>query len=172
MVYHGQIVGDAQLSSILRRQHSQSLLDCSLWITHSWITKSQNSSLWFISLSSSWEVYINSLYASFPPSLSQLTTPSLLTFPCHFILTQYSNLLLPSATMSGMVPRHGIAPRSQNPPTQLSEPCCLRCSKSLFRFFGQERMRCVKIGNRSVCERCRSMNKKCYPVGLLPWSFG
>jgi hypothetical protein len=57
--------------------------------------------------------------------------------------------------------RQSVAPRSANAPTALIRPCCLRCSKNVAKF---PDIRCVKGNNRSVCDRCRSKNKKCDPV--------
>jgi len=57
--------------------------------------------------------------------------------------------------------RHNVAPRSAGAPEALIRQCCLRCSKNLAR---NPNIRCVKQGNRSVCDRCRSMNKPCHVV--------
>jgi hypothetical protein len=57
--------------------------------------------------------------------------------------------------------RQPVATRSANAPTSLIRPCCLRCSKNIAKF---PDLTCVKSNNRSVCDRCRSKNKKCDPV--------
>ncbi|KAE9362560.1 hypothetical protein N431DRAFT_469876 [Stipitochalara longipes BDJ] len=58
-------------------------------------------------------------------------------------------------------PRQAVAPRSAGAPATLLRPCCLRCSKGFAR---NPHLRCIKQGNRSVCDRCRSMNKPCHDV--------
>jgi hypothetical protein len=57
--------------------------------------------------------------------------------------------------------RHQVAQRSASAPEALIRPCCLRCSKNLAK---NPNLRCVKEGTRSVCNRCRHMNKPCHAV--------
>ncbi|PMD21294.1 hypothetical protein NA56DRAFT_703469 [Hyaloscypha hepaticicola] len=57
--------------------------------------------------------------------------------------------------------RYNVAPRSANAPDVLIRPCCLRCSKNLAK---DPTLQCVKQGNRSVCNRYRSLNKPCFNV--------
>jgi len=57
--------------------------------------------------------------------------------------------------------RASIASRSADAPAVLIRPCCLRCSKHLA---SQPDLRCRKLNNRSVCERCRRLNKPCHAV--------
>ncbi|KAE8441045.1 hypothetical protein EG329_006082 [Mollisiaceae sp. DMI_Dod_QoI] len=57
--------------------------------------------------------------------------------------------------------RANIASRSANALAALIQPYCLRCSK---RLASEPDLRCRKLNNRSVCERCRRLNKPYHAV--------
>jgi hypothetical protein len=59
-----------------------------------------------------------------------------------------------------------IAPRSAGTLPELSEPCCLRCSKWLGRDLD---LVCGKTGHKN-CGRCSARHKLCDPVGPMALS--
>ena len=59
--------------------------------------------------------------------------------------------------------RTAIAPRSAQAGPVLDQACCLSCSKCVVSEPDNE---CVKVGNHSVCERCRTQKQKCLPVSF------